>query len=224
MNQQYRTTGGDCGCGPVCPPAPPPQSAGCSCGESFRQALNLLCSQQFYTLVDFSAFAFISSYSILGASVQAPTGGATPGDNLSALGATYRCGSCGCETVAASGSLYPPTVGGAAQSTAVTQAALCRLTAVAFDAANDTSLTSTANYQALVQLFTQMLHPSVPQTCVSVVDSVTAGVSRTATLAAGPLLVENVQVLGQMGDLLVLANSTDERIYLVCADQVDFIG
>ena len=224
MNQQYRTTGGDCGCGPVCPPAPPPQSAGCSCGESFRQALNLLCSQQFYTLVDFSAFAFISSYSILGASVQEPTGGATPGDNLSALGATYRCGSCGCETVAASGSLYPPTVGGAAQSTAVTQAALCRLTAVAFDAANDTSLTSTANYQALVQLFTQMLHPTGPQTCVSVVDSVTAGVSRTATLAAGPLLVENVQVLGQMGDLLVLANSTDERIYLVCADQVDFIG
>ena len=224
MNQQYRTTGGDCGCGPVCPPAPPPQSAGCSCGESFRQALNLLCSQQFYTLVDFSAFAFISSYSILGASVQAPTGGATPGDNLSALGATYRCGSCGCETVAASGSLYPPTVGGAAQSTAVTQAALCRLTAVAFDAANDTSLTSTANYQALVQLFTQMLHPTGPQTCVSVVDSVTAGVSRTATLAAGPLLVENAQVLGQMGDLLVLANSTDERIYLVCADQVDFIG
>ena len=224
MNQQYRTTGGDCGCGPVCPPAPPPQSAGCSCGESFRQALNLLCSQQFYTLVDFSAFAFISSYSILGASVQAPTGGATPGDNLSALGATYRCGSCGCETVAASGSLYPPTVGGAAQSTAVTQAALCRLTAVAFDAANDTSLTSTANYQALVQLLTQMLHPTGPQTCVSVVDSVTAGVSRTATLAAGPLLVENAQVLGQMGDLLVLANSTDERIYLVCADQVDFIG
>lgn len=224
MSQQYRTTGGDCGCGPVCPPAPPPQSAGCSCGESFRQALNLLCSQQFYTLVDFSAFAFISSYSILGASVQAPTGGATPGDNLSALGATYRCGSCGCETVAASGSLYPPTVGGAAQSTAVTQAALCRLTAVAFDAANDTSLTSTANYQALVQLFTQMLHPTGPQTCVSVVDSVTAGVSRTATLAAGPLLVENAQVLGQMGDLLVLANSTDERIYLVCADQVDFIG
>ena len=224
MNQQYRTIGGDSGCGPVCPPAPPPQSAGCSCGESFRQALNLLCSQQFYTLVDFSAFAFISSYSILGASVQAPTGGATPGDNLSALGATYRCGSCGCETVAASGSLYPPTVGGAAQSTAVTQAALCRLTAVAFDAANDTSLTSTANYQALVQLFTQMLHPTGPQTCVSVVDSVTAGVSRTATLAAGPLLVENAQVLGQMGDLLVLANSTDERIYLVCADQVDFIG
>ena len=115
-------------------------------------------------------------------------------------------------------------MGGAAQRAGVTQAALCRLTAVAFDAANDTSLTSTANYQALVQLFTQMLHPTGPQTCVSVVDSVTAGVSRTATLAAGPLLVENVQVLGQMGDLLVLANSTDERIYLVCADQVDFIG
>ena len=55
-------------------------------------------------------------------------------------------------------------------------------------------------------------------------DSVTAGVSRTATLSAGPLLLENVQVLGQLGQLLVLANSTDERFYLVCADKIDFIG
>ena len=223
MSQQYRTTGGDCGCGPVCPPPPPPLS-GCGCGESFRQALNLLCSQQFYTLVDFSAFAFLSSYYVLGASVEAPTGGSAPGDNLTALSATYRCGTCGCETVAASGTLYPPTVGGLAQNITVSQAVPCRLTAVAFDAADDASLTSTANFQAISQLFTQLLQPAQPQGCVSVMDSVTAGVSRTATLSAGPLLLENVQVLGQLGQLLVLANSTDERFYLVCADKIDFIG
>ena len=48
--------------------------------------------------------------------------------------------------------------------------------------------------------------------------------SDVATLAAGPLLVENALVLGQLGKLLVLANSTDGRFYLVCADKIDFIG
>ena len=55
-------------------------------------------------------------------------------------------------------------------------------------------------------------------------DSLTTGVTATATLAAGPLLVENALVLGQLGKLLVLANSTDGRFYLVCADKIDFIG
>ncbi len=224
VSYQYRTTGGDCGCGPACPAPQPPQPCGCPCGDSFRQALDLLCSQQFYGLVDFGAFAFISDYYLLGASVEAPAGGSAPGDNLTALSATYRCGSCGCETAAASGQLFPPTVGGLAQAGTVSQAALCRLTAVAFDAADDASLTSTANYQAILQIFNQMLRPSSPQTCVSIADSLTAGVTHTATLAAGPLLVENVLVLGQWGKLLVLANSTDERFYLVCADKIDFIG
>ena len=40
----------------------------------------------------------------------------------------------------------------------------------------------------------------------------------------GALLVENALVLGQLGKLLVLANSTDGRFYLVCADKIDFIG
>lgn len=225
MPYQYRTTGGDCGCGPSCSPQPaPPQSNGCSCGDSFRQALELLCSQQFYGLVDFTSFAFLSDYYLLGASVEAPAGGAAPGDNLTALSATYRCGSCGCETAAVSGQLFPPTVGGLAQSGTVSQAALCRLTAVAFDAANDASFSNASNYQAIAQLFTQLLRPAGPQTCVSIADSLTAGVTATATLAAGPLLVENALVLGQLGNLLVLANSTDGRFYLVCADKIDFIG
>lgn len=226
MPYQYRTTGGDCGCGPACPPqqpAPPPPPC-CACGDSFRQALDLLCSQQFYGLVDFTAFAFISSYHILGAAVEEAPGGAQPGDNLTGLSATYRCGSCGCETAAASGPLYPPTVGGAIQPGTVSQAALCRLTAVAFDAANDATFTNAANYQAISQLFTQLLRPAGPQTCVSIADSLTAGVTATATVAAGPLLVENALVLGQLGQLLVLANSTDGRFYLVCADKIDFIG
>ncbi len=225
MPYQYRTTGGDCGCGPSCPPQPaPPPSGSCPCGDSFRQALDLLCSQQFYGLVDFGSFAFVSDYFLLGASIEAPAGGSQPGDNLTALSATYRCGSCGCETAAASGPLFPPTVGGLAQAGTVSQAALCRLTAVAFDAADDTSLTNAANYQAIAQIFTQLLRPAMPQTCVSIADSLTTGVTATATVAAGPLLVENALVLGQLGKLLVLANSTDGRFYLVCADKIDFIG
>ena len=44
------------------------------------------------------------------------------------------------------------------------------------------------------------------------------------TAAAGPLLIANAAVLGSVGDVLVLANDADRRIYYVCQSSVSFSG
>ena len=36
--------------------------------------------------------------------------------------------------------------------------------------------------------------------------------------------MENSTILGQMGDILVIANSTDSRFYFICANKIDFMG
>ena len=38
------------------------------------------------------------------------------------------------------------------------------------------------------------------------------------------LVVENSAILGQIGSILVMANSTDNRFYFICADKIDCIG
>ena len=44
------------------------------------------------------------------------------------------------------------------------------------------------------------------------------------TLAAGLLVVRGVQLLGTVGNVLVLANEADDRLYFVCVNSVQFIG
>ena len=51
-----------------------------------------------------------------------------------------------------------------------------------------------------------------------------AAAVRTSTVVAGPLIIANSAILGQLGDVLVMANSTDNRFYFVCANKIDFIG
>ena len=48
--------------------------------------------------------------------------------------------------------------------------------------------------------------------------------ARTVTLTAGPLVLRGVTVLGELGDVLVLSNSADNRFYLVCTDTIGFFG
>ena len=45
-----------------------------------------------------------------------------------------------------------------------------------------------------------------------------------ATVAAGSLVVGNARVLGEIGDVLILANEADRRFYFICKSAVDFIG
>lgn len=224
MNNYFCTNNG---CQQPCPPVSQPDSCTCcTCGEDFRRALSLLCSRQIQPLVNFAAFSYVSDFYVLGTALTAPVAGTAPSDNLDAPAGTYVCGGDSCETVTVSGILYPPTVGGTALATTVTQAALCRLKAISFDAlAVDGD--AAANFQTISQLLGQMLRPQRPQDCcgTSMAEAMThAAVVRASTVAAGPLLVENSTILGQVGNVLVMANATDSRFYFICADDIDFVG
>ena len=95
------------------------------------------------------------------------------------------------------------------------------------------------NFEVLKQLLSQRLTPCGSQCgqCVCKCDCgdccCTAGVlsqlsdsnlSRKATLAAGLLVLQGATLLGTLGNVLVLANDTAQRIYFVCASKVQFLG
>ena len=48
--------------------------------------------------------------------------------------------------------------------------------------------------------------------------------SRQVSLVAGPLVLNEATLLGNVGNVLILANPTDDRIYFVCANSVQFIA
>lgn len=233
MSNYFCTNSGSCNpnpCQPQQPPKPPvpptPPTQSCSCGGDFRRLLELLCGQQLRSLVDFASFAFVSDFYVLGTALVAAAGSTAPADNLDAPAASYVCGGDSCETVTVSGTLYAPVVGATALEATVTQAALCRLTAIAFGAAGDADAVA-ANFQSASQIFSQLLRARRPQECGSMGmgEALTnAAAVRASTVAAGPLIVENSVILGQLGGVLVMANSTDNRFYFLCADKIDFIG
>ena len=237
MNNYFCTgTGRDCSCPPPQPQCPPQQqvcpvcpqqetvTTCCPCGEDFRRALELICCPQLQGLIDTATFSFITENYVLGTPISAAPAGTAPADNLTAPAASYVCGGDNCESLTVSGTLYPTTVDGAALGTIVTQVALCRLDAISFDAAA-TGEGTAANFQSISQFLGQRLRPKKPQECASVAEAlVSASAVRASTLTAGPLVVQNSAILGQVGDVLVMANATDERFYFICADKVDFMG
>lgn len=228
MNQHYCTTGG-CDC-----PTPRPQScqscnqpeptARCGCADDFRTLLGIICGPQLRGLVDFTAFGFITDQFLMGTTLEDPTVGTVPGDNLAGITGSYVCGSAGCDAIAASGDLALAAVGATPVAVPVTQVALCRLDAIAFSVNGDED--AAANFQTLTQTLGQLLEPRKNTCCSDTVAGslLGAAAARSATVTAGPLAVFNAAVLGTLGDVLVLANSTDLRVYFVCADKIAFIG
>ena len=230
MSNYFCTNSGrDCNCQPPCPPQQPfqqpVQPTGCPCNEDFRRALDLICSPRLQPLVDFSTFAFVTDFYLLGSALDTPVAGATPGDNLATPAGSYVCGGDSCEALTVSGLLYPPETGATALESTVTQVALCRLNAVSFDAAETETTTAAANFQTISQTLGQLLRPKKPQDCGNLADALTnAAAIRASTVTTGPLVVANSTILGQLGDILVMANSTDNRFYFICANKIDYMG
>lgn len=198
----------------------------CPCSEDFRRALDLLCSPRLQPLVDFTTFAFVTDYYVLGSGLDTPVAGTAPSDNLATPAGSYVCGGDSCDALTVSGLLYPPEAGATALTSTVTQVALCRLNAIAFGSAPDTAEDPvTGNFQTLSQTLGQLLRPQKPQPCGNLADALTnAAAIRASTVTTGPLVVANSTILGQIGDILVMANSTDSRFYLICANKIDFMG
>ena len=231
MSNYFCTNNGhDCSCPPPCPPQPCPQEppaaprCGCPCGEDFRRALDLLCSPRLRPLIDFNTFAFVTDYYILGSALTTPVAGTAAGDNLADPAGSYVCGGDSCEALSVSGLLYPPDVGATALESSVTQVALCRLQAISFNAlAGDDG--AAANFQTISQTLGQLLRPRQPQECTGIADALTSAAAiRASTVTAGPLVVANSTIIGQLGNILVMANSSDNRLYLICANRIGFMG
>lgn len=166
----------------------------------------------------------ISDYYILGSAIGTAPCNNRPGDNLCSPCATYTCGGDGCETISVSGPLYPPCTSADPLCTIISQAALCSLKAVSFDAASGGDPID--NFQLISQTLSQMLRPCHCQPCPTCLPTAltNAAASHAVTVVVGPLVVENSTILGQIGNVLVLSNATDNRFYFICANAIDFIG
>lgn len=171
----------------------------------------------------------------------------TPADNLGApTGSFRRFAPCSCDLLDISAELY--TAAGTAVGLTATQVNLCELDAVVIQGAAATAegdLTAdeatARNFRCLRQMLAQRLNPCgdpcSPEYCSCACDGrdccCAAGLlatlarnnlSRRVSLAAGLLVLQNVALLGTVGNVLVLANETDRRLYFVCVNSVQFIG
>lgn len=233
MNNYHCTNSGrDCGCQQGCQQSPQdccqfdsPVQGSCPCSDDFRRALDLLCSPRLRPLVDFNTFAFVTDFYILGSALTTPTADTAAGDNLASPEGRFVCGGDSCQALTVSGLLYPPEIGASALEATITQVALCRLNAISFDAAT-TDDSSDTSFQTLSQALGQLLRPEKPHDCcTNLADALTnAAAVRASTVTAGPLVVENSTILGQLGDILVMANNTDNRFYLICTSKIAFLG
>ena len=209
-----------------------------------RDALKLLCSNQVSDLLDFDGFAFLTNNLIVGAQPTSMSGGAR--DNLSALTGTFRRFSpCNCDLIDISGTVFTPYE----TTLEVSQATLCALSAIVFQVDETTTEASTsypypdtpeARYRRVRELLQCELQ-SVSQPCgecqchcdctndcccaEGVLSALsTLSLNKRATLTAGLLALQNVSVLGTIGNVLVLGNDQTYRFYFVCANQVEFLA
>lgn len=221
-------------------------SCGCECAPGMAAALQLLCRAQFAPLTDYEQFAFITDRFVLGSSLSCPASATTPYDNLTGPldGEFVKITPDSCEDLEVSGQLYYPLpVCETAEDTACCAAGpyfdtdsvrLCSLRAVAFGVSESSDYPSKQDaYEALASLFYRATHtgcgcgplpapPTKPTPC----DRSSGELAGRATVSvtAGPLLIGNASVLGTLGDVLILANSTDQRFYFVCRSAIGFIG
>lgn len=109
----------------------------------------------------------------------------------------------------------------------VSRLSLCNLRAIAFEPAGDTENAVNANYAAARQLMMNIIQPPCQNACPPYPDPCSSPeffvAGRTVSVSAGPLEVSGAVVLGRIGNVLVLANDTDQRFYFICTDGADII-
>ena len=236
-----------CTCRPVTPtPQPPQVDEGCCCKQSFRAALGLLCDEQISSLLDFDTSAFLTNTYVAGATLDTTAPTDTPADNLSdaLTGSFRRFSPCSCDLLDVDAPVA--NAAGTAVFTAA-QLSLCQLDAVvlqgaAAEAEGDLTADEVAarNFRCLRQRLAQRLNPRgtcgqttcsctcEPEDCCCAAGLLSTlaqnNISRRVSLVAGLLVLSGVTLLGTVGNVLVLSNDTDNRLYFVCVNSVQFIG
>ncbi|MBQ7566237.1 MAG: hypothetical protein IJT18_03875 [Oscillospiraceae bacterium] len=219
MQESYYTTGGGR------PPVPQPQTDGAQRSEGMVQALQMLLRSGLSGLVDFGATAFWSDTFLVGSALVQPTAAAAY-DNLDdTLTASFGGFTpCACEFIDVTGTLYLAVGAGVETDIPVTRLALEDVDGVAFAAV-------AGDYQSARALMSRILHPAscrdacppYPDPCCEPCDPDFPAVGRTVALVTGPVVIVGAVMLGRIGDVLVLANDTDERFYFIDADKAQII-
>ncbi len=237
-----------CCCQSIPVPCPTPVvEEGCCCKESFRAALQLLCDDELAFLLDFDTTAFVTDHYIAGAAVTETVPTTTPADNLVAplAGSFRRFSPCSCDLLDVVAPLYtaPETLTGLT----TTQVNLCELTAAviqlaAVDAEGDLTAEEVAarNLRRVRRILSAGLNPcgtscgkcncscSDCEDCCCAAGLLSAlsesNLSRRVSLAAGPLLLSGVTLLGTVGNVLVLVNEDAQRFYFVCVNKIEFLA
>ena len=173
------------------------------------------------------------------------SGGAS--DNLGTLSGSFRrFAPCTCDLLDIDAKLHP--AGRKECGFTATQVSLCHLDAVAIQGAQacaEGDLTAdevtARNFRCLRQRLAQRLNPcGAPcgeSWCSCACDGrdccCAAGllatlaqnnISRRVSLTAGLLVLSGVTLLGTVGNVLVLSNDADNRLYFVCVNSIQFIG
>lgn len=222
----------------------------CCCKASMVEALRLLCGTELASLVDFDSFFFLTDTLSVGGALTVPNGGP---DNIEGLAASFqRFSPCNCDLIDVDGTAYFAVPGAAYTALEdVEQLSLCSVKAVAFELEEPSCPETCPNavYRRATRLLRRAIRTdggdtSACATCGGsgvgnseslnceacccdeglLTELATRNLSRQATLTAGPLVLQNVTVLGAVGSVLVLASEEEQRIYLVCISQVEALG
>lgn len=215
---------------PPVPPCPPSEDGSCPCRNGYVQTLQMLLRTGLSNLVDFRQFAYVTPDFLVGATLTAPVVSATAYDNLAATlsGVFNGFSLCDCDEIDASGPVTLPAVGESTTGVSVSRINLCDLLAVAFTVTGTTETEIEDNYQAARSLLQTLLSgrprrgedfPPYPDPCCqNPCQRPDYSVGGVMSLVAGDLLLANTVALGAMDGVLVLANDTQNRFYLVCRE------
>ena len=179
----------------------------------------------------------------------APVDPNRPSDNLGKLtGSFRRFAPCTCDLLDIKAKLY--TAAEKSCGFTANQVSLCHLDAVVIQGAGAAAKgdlfageEAERNFRCLCDRLAQRINPagdvcaqgSCPCSCAcdgrdcccaaGLLSTLAQNnLSRRVSLTAGLLVLKNVTLLGTVGNVLVLCNDADERLYFVCVNSVQFVG
>ncbi|MDK2564054.1 CotA family spore coat protein [Romboutsia sedimentorum] len=203
----------------------------CCCKDSMKKSLELLTCPTVNPYVNFNQFGFIGKHLLAGAQLTAAI---TDGDNISVPDATFSgFESCSCSSLRLTPTteVFYPVPGSASLALNINHASLCNIQAVAFTY-NTTAITRSefeANLIALLDDSHEKCSIKCEDCCCNegVFNSIfNSFSSNIVSLTGGWLALQNVKVLGRVGNVLVLSNTTTtvNMIYFVCLDSIEFLN
>lgn len=216
-----------------------------SCSNDMKKALQLLFNPSITGNVLFNQFAFIGNNFLLGTSLEDSTSdwAAIENDNIATPNASFISFElCNLIKVYGNSLQYPIPINNEDPNQSsnyklsnfnIEHALLDNIQAIAFNFAGDNTAFKTAltNLITINQLgctcngLTASVAPPHPE-APACKDSVYNILSKLININAGYLAVYNAEVLGKIGDVLCIANTTENvnRIYFVCQKAINFIG